>query len=655
MKPACTLSKNATLRIQLCRLVLLVSLLALGLAMVGGALVEWRAQREQVSQSLIATAQATGLTVSAAIVFRDGKAAGEALNILSVQKNIQAAAVYTPEGRRLASYGDKGASPETFAQLSAHVPDFGPWSASTTLFQPIVLDREIIGHIYLVASLLDYRASFLIQVFLSLIASLLGLLLANALAARFIDRIVTPLGQLADTARQVRESQNFSLRAAIPEANTNKDEIAELVLSFNAMLSEIEQRKIELTRYHSNLELMVQNRTEALHEANHELLLAKDAAEAATQAKSRFLAAASHDLRQPIQAINLFKNALDRTDLDEEQRRISNYLSRSVASLGELLDALLDISTLDSGVMVPKPARVDVHDLFCRIDEEFSVMATAKSLRFKLHFPCKDTALATDGELLHSLLRNLIGNAIKYTERGGVLVSLRRRGTQALIQVWDTGIGIAPEHSGNIFDEYFQVANPERDKAKGLGLGLAITKRLAKLLNTDIVCHSQPGRGSVFGVSVPLASSPQGDELSPCELGERCRGVESALVGRHVAIIEDDTMVAKALQVSLELLGMQATVYGSAEDALADAGITDAEFYISDYRLPGANGIQLLEAIQQRRKHAIRALLVTGEKSPGGIDLTQSSRWPVLSKPVALPTLIAALEAQVTAMDPCPE
>ncbi len=322
---------------------------------------------------------------------------------------------------------------------------------------------------------------------------------------RFIDRIVKPVRELAGTSRQVRASGNFALRATSPEANLDRDEISELVDSFNAMLAEIERRERELASYHQLLESRVLERTASLHTANRELQLAKEAAEAAAFAKSRFLAAASHDLRQPIQAIKLFKDALDMTGLNGEQKRISHFLSRAILNLGELLDALLDISKLDTGAVAPQPGVIGVHALFSDIDAEFSVLAAAKSLRFKFSFPPGATALFTDGALLQGLLRNLIGNAIKYTERGGVLVALRRRGDQALIQVWDTGIGIAPEHRAMIFDEYFQVGNPERDKAKGLGLGLAIARRLATLLNTEIVCHSRPGKGSVFEFRLPLA------------------------------------------------------------------------------------------------------------------------------------------------------
>ncbi len=236
-----------------------------------------------------------------------------------------------------------------------------------------------------------------------------------------------------------------------------------------------------------------------------QLAQARDESEKASRAKSRFLAAASHDLRQPILAINLFQDALGKTELSPEQRRIAEYLSRSAESLSGILTELLEISRFDAGAVQSCPGPVPAAEIFHRIDAEFSPLAGVKGLRFKFFFPQKGLVLLTDQKMLLNLLRNLIDNAFKYVETGGVLVALRSRGDRALIQVWDTGIGIAPEHIEAIFDEYFQVGNPQRDPAKGLGLGLSIVKRLAKTLGCQVSCRSRPSKGSVFEFGVPLA------------------------------------------------------------------------------------------------------------------------------------------------------
>lgn len=236
-----------------------------------------------------------------------------------------------------------------------------------------------------------------------------------------------------------------------------------------------------------------------------DMIAARRAAEAANQTKSKFMAAASHDLRQPLQAINLFHDALIRTGLNEEQQRLSDNLSLSTRSLDEALTALLSVAKLDQEAFIPKRSVVNAQALLSRINDEFSLLSAQRQLRLKLYFPPRDIELIADVDLLLGLLRNLIGNALKYTQRGGVLISIRRRAAVALIQVWDTGIGIAPEYHDRIFDAYFQIDNPTQDLAQGLGLGLAIVKHAAQLMETEVKCRSRRGRGTVFAFTLPLA------------------------------------------------------------------------------------------------------------------------------------------------------
>jgi PAS domain S-box-containing protein len=380
-------------------------------------------------------------------------------------------------------------------------------------------------------------------------------------------------------------------------------------------------------------------------QAEAELVAAKTAAETANVTKSRFLAAASHDLRQPMQAISLFTEALVRTDLTAEQKRISGYLSQSTQSLGDLLNTLLDISKLDAGVIKARAEVIAVDALASKIDAEFSPIAAEKSLRFKLSFPFREMALLTDGKLLMSLLGNLIGNAIKYTSQGGILVAIRRRDHQALIQVWDTGIGIDAEHLDAIYEEYFQIGNVERDRKKGLGLGLAVVKRIAKLLETDVVCRSRQGRGSVFEFRLPL-TEPVAKE-APGRIDPITIPAKPA--GRHIVLVENDWMVGTATQLALESCGMTVTRYKTAEEALADSGVADADFYISDLRLPGLSGVEFLDAVQRRATKPIKAVVVTGDMVVNHNELMRSTSWQVLLKPVELQNLLTALESQDSA------
>jgi PAS domain S-box-containing protein len=263
-------------------------------------------------------------------------------------------------------------------------------------------------------------------------------------------------------------------------------------------ITERKRNEAELERHRNHLEKLVEDRT-------HALSIAKETAEAATRAKSRFLAAASHDLRQPISAIGLYNDALALSGLNEGQKRMSLNLTRSVESLGEMLNELLDIAKLDAGKLVPQPAVIQSGELLGMIASEFDSVALEKHLSLNLFCPRRDLALFTDKNLLLTILRNLIGNAVKYTIQGGILVSIRQRDNRALIQVWDTGIGIAPEQLDLIFEEYFQAGNFERNRAKGAGLGLAIVKRVSEALGNRVSCRSRLGSGSVFEISLPLA------------------------------------------------------------------------------------------------------------------------------------------------------
>jgi PAS domain S-box-containing protein len=410
---------------------------------------------------------------------------------------------------------------------------------------------------------------------------------------------------------------------------------------WHGIMLDIDERKrneAEVERHRHHLEKLVEDRTLALS-------IAKETAEAATRAKTDFLAAASHDMRQPLQAIRIFGDALARTGLDEKQARIIRNLSRSVNSLGELLNELLDISRLDAGAIKPQPVVIQAEDLLAMIGAEFDAVSREKNLSLNFHCPRNGLALFTDDNLLMTMLRNLVGNAVKYTARGGVLVGIRRRGDRALIQVWDTGIGIAPEQTNSIFEEYFQVGNPERARAKGVGLGLAIVRRLSNLLDIGVRFRSRQGKGSVFELGVPLAdeSDRHASAMPTCACVET--GASTRFAGKRIVVVEDDAIVAAAIKFSLETDGVRVTLFATAEEALGSAEAMGADYYISDYRLPGMDGLQLLDAIQRNSPESIKAVVLTGNTSPDQVAVMQSCRWKMLIKPVGPAELLSALGA----------
>lgn len=415
---------------------------------------------------------------------------------------------------------------------------------------------------------------------------------------------------------------------------------------FTALVDGLKRRDLardvaerELIEHRDNLERLIEERTGSLR-------LAQEEAQRLNRAKSEFLAAASHDLRQPLQAIRLFHAALTATELDADQRRMMDYLSFSLTALGDLLNALLDISKLDAGLVKVTEETVSVERVFQKIDGEFSSLARAKGLRFKYFFPRGVTALRTDGQLLLVMLGNLIGNALKYTERGGILVSVRRRGGNALVQVWDTGLGIAAEFRERIFDEYFQIGNQERDRTKGVGLGLSIVRRISRLVGTEVRCRSTPGRGSVFEFSIPIAS--EADARGPRIPAPAAALAESGedFSGSRVVVVEDDMAVAIAIQLACEALGMEAIVHLSAESALGDPEVPDADYFVFDFRLPGISGLELLEQLRRRTGHRLNAVILTGEMASDRFAAQGDKGYTLLFKPVDFALLMGAWRAQ---------
>lgn len=246
----------------------------------------------------------------------------------------------------------------------------------------------------------------------------------------------------------------------------------------------------------------------AYKESERAILAAKEIAESASRAKSQFISSSSHDLRQPVLAIGLLLDALAPTLANNQQQHLARNLTRCVHSLRDMLNTMLSIAKLDAGAVTAHLSPLPSSRLANWLDAEFSSVFVARKLRLKLFYPRRDLDMLTDEGLLQNMLRNLIDNALKFCERGGVLVAVRRRGQSALIQVWDTGVGIPPGQLNHIFDEFYQIGNDCRSAEKGVGLGLSIVLREAQLIGAQLICQSRLGKGTVFSICIPLATSP---------------------------------------------------------------------------------------------------------------------------------------------------
>ena len=377
-------------------------------------------------------------------------------------------------------------------------------------------------------------------------------------------------------------------------------------------------------------------------EARHALLEARDAAERANRAKSRFLAAASHDLRQPLNAVTLLMGVL-KSRLAEagagpgDALDIVERIEGSLEAMIELFEALLDLSKLESGAVSLDVGPIPLETVLKRLEADFAPPAAAKGLRFRVMHT--GTWVATDGTLLERMLRNLVSNAIRYTERGGVLVGVRQKGGMVRVEVVDTGPGIPPEHRDEIFDEFRQLQNEARERGGGHGLGLAIVRRASSLLRHRVTLDSRLGHGSRFTVELPRV---------PAEPAEQKATVEPepppAAVDHRVLVIEDDSLVLTATRLLLEQYGCAVIPARTAGEALEMvAGGVAPSAVLADFRLPG--GIDGLEAVRLLRLslgREVPAILVTGDVTDQVEPRARAQNVHLLRKPVK-PDELAAL------------
>ena len=388
-----------------------------------------------------------------------------------------------------------------------------------------------------------------------------------------------------------------------------------MLLVMGNMLKEARQQSLDsIVLRFENLDLV-----ESLREQK---LVAEDA----NQAKSKFLAAASHDLRQPIHAQGLFLEVLSRTNQTEYQQKLISSARAASQASGELLDALLDFSRIEAGVIEPNLQPIRLQPLLNKIETELAPQADAKAIVYRSRET--QVAVLTDPVLLELILRNLITNAIRYTNQGGLLIACRQRGKNTILEIWDTGIGIAPEHQKEIFREFHQLGNPERDRKKGLGLGLAIADGLVRVMNHELTLASVPARGSVFRLTLPVAAN------APVEQSVMVQS-KTRLLNARVLVIEDDEIVREGMLHLLHDWGCDCDAAESVEEALALMQLNAPDIVISDYRLrEQRTGVEAITAVRTQLGQTIPALLITGDTAPERLREAQASGIPLLHKPV---------------------
>jgi signal transduction histidine kinase/CheY-like chemotaxis protein len=462
-----------------------------------------------------------------------------------------------------------------------------------------------------------------------------GLLFGGFVAMRLGRGVLEPILRVSSLIERIGQGELSARSAVLPD-----DPLRDLHSGLNLMAQRLESGREEL-------EQRVATATFALREK-------KEEAETATLAKSRFLAAASHDLRQPTHALGMFVARLAQLPHDAQTRHLIENLDASVLAMQDLLDGLLDISRLDAQAVQVQLRPFALSDVFDQLRSSLAMTAQDKGIR--LRFRPTTVWLMSDPTLIHRILLNLVTNALKYTVQGNVLVACRvgADARHVRVEVWDSGIGVAPEHHQAIFKEFYQVGNSERNRSKGLGLGLNIVDRTAQLLGHRLQFFSRLGVGTRFSLTLPRVAPDSGAErrspLRPV--------AEDNFTGVVVLVVEDDALAREGLVSLLESWGCKVGAADGLGTALRllDNGLQPT-LIVSDYSLhEGENGIQVIADLCRSAGRPIPACLISGDTDPVLMQAAKRAGHTLLHKPVRpakLRNLVRrlVLDSQATGVD----
>jgi two-component system CheB/CheR fusion protein len=370
-------------------------------------------------------------------------------------------------------------------------------------------------------------------------------------------------------------------------------------------------------------------------------------ADSANVAKSRFLAAASHDLRQPLQTLVLLQELLATVVVGEKAKKLIGRLDQALGSMSGMLNALLDINQIEAGTVRAEFETFRIDALLDRVTADLACQAEAQ--RIALHLvPCT-LSVCSDPRLLEQMIRNLVSNALKYTKRGRVVLGCRRRNGNLSIQVWDTGVGIPEGQLEDIFEEYHQLGNSARDRSLGLGLGLSIVRRLGSLLDHPVQVRSQLGKGSVFSIEVNQSRGGM-----PARAEDRARNIQGkhhrAAQAETVLVVEDDSEVRDLLEISLSAEGHQVVTANDGVEALdlLDRSALQPSLVISDFNLPnGMDGLCVASKLRARLRRSVPVIILTGDISTKTLRDIAVQKCEHLNKPASLKELVAAIERLV--------
>ena len=610
-------------RLSLAQQLVLLALLPALVATLGAIAVLPRQHLASVNDLMRANGQTVALQVAALaqapLAHMDRRALLRTAQSGSGQPHVQRVQIWSDDGEIVADARSAGAGNAKGLQVVAPVvSDEGRPSGKVM----VEISLEAVQRA---------KSSVWFNVFVVLGACLVGVGLAGWWAAR---RISAPIRELGEAVDRLGAGKDASVKVA------GTTEVRRLQHGFNqAARALVESQRLLQSR---------------IGQATAELASKNAQLEVASQAKTRLLAAASHDLRQPLHALTLFSDGLANGETDPVKLQRIGHIRECVDSLDRLFSELLNLSQLDAGVLQPQWIDFPLDRLFDEISRNFRAVAEQQELRLVVRKT--DLWVRSDYVMLSRILNNLVSNSLRHTHAGGLLIGARRRGKAVRIDVCDTGVGIAHQHQERVFEEFYQI-DPQRSRgARGMGLGLATVQRLASLLNTRVELSSVPRKGTVVRVMVRGAAAAAETTPALAFGGAGEEVAEASLVGVRVLVIDDERTILEGLQVVLSNWGAEVFAAQSREEALALADQWDRppDVVVSDLLLrEGDNGLDVLAALE-RHPRGIGAgtarLLVTGETKPDRLREVASAGVAVLYKPVSPRVLRQAIAAQLATL-----